>query len=167
MATIHKGILDARVAARNRVHQLAKDNLPSIIAALTPFIGKHVQLFSGRFSAKVMAALPQSVFDPAIDYDAGSWIYQCHYGFGVTFRLGEQYDFQERPGRSCTTYAEAAFVIGEINGLTLTKTCEPYDIRSDYTAEEVFRLRNEHKASVLAMQAAQNKLFHFGTFDMH
>lgn len=157
---IHNTQLEAKVSARNRVHQLALEQLPAMLAACAPFVGKQVQNQTGAINAKLKAVLPESNGHP--DFQ---WWYECtRYSLRVNFKVCES-SKSRHPGMQFASYAECSATIGDIEGHTLTKLCNGQKFQTDYTVSEVQLWRKEAEQARAKAQEAEHKLAHFGQYD--
>jgi hypothetical protein len=168
MSTIHATQLAAKVAARNRVGKLALEQLPNMISALQPFIGKKVLNQGAVISAKVRAALPDypQPEDGGCAGFSDHWYYRgSKYSISVEFRTCESY--RTTLGNECVTYAEESFTIGEIEGdsWNLKATRNGQTAKTSWTVEEVQGLRVKVQKAQDDLYDAQAELWPFEMFD--
>ena len=167
--TTHNDALDAKVAAKNRVHRLAMATVPAMIAALQPFIGRKVLKADGTLCKAVRDALPRDNC-AGKGASADQWFY--HAG---SYYLHVQFEVNEcNQGRLCrdgSRYGESwqranvTVCLAAIEDGVLTSTSNTETWRTDYTREEVEKNRFAFEAAQSAKEAAEYALAGFGTHD--
>jgi hypothetical protein len=162
--------LNAKVRAFNKVNARANELHGELVAMFRPFVGKKILTQSG-FIAKLkpqIDALRERESHPGrgrFQLYTGS----SHYTLSFVLKAWESYQGEEHGG----SYAEAYLHLGELgknsNGLPedhlASLTSEPLALRSDYSADEVRRLREEAKQAEERAREAQSALHPFGQYD--
>ena len=161
--TIHSNPLDAKIAARNAVHAAALEYWPKLRVALCPFVGKKITTVSGRLTAKVLAALPESGAGRAQPTPVHLWYQASSYTLRVTFEVCEC--SAGRHDCSIAQYAETCIPLGDIKDGVLTDLIAPYDLRTDYNADNIRELREQVQTVRNELQTLENCLVHFGEHD--
>lgn len=149
---IHSTSLAAKVAAFNRANTEANRLAPLYRAAMQQFIGLRVTTASGEYLAKV-----SKVFPVASD---GVQVFSPHKGCFVVKTC-------ERYAEHSCIYAEAyfyAFSIGP-DGTANEPQSEFSPLRTDYTSEEITRLRAIAEQAREAARQAENACAPFGEYD--
>lgn len=152
--------LEAKVAARNAVNALALEMTPKMIEALKPFVGQKILNQGNVLSAKVKATLPATEHTPERQF----WYTANQYSVWVNFKTctcsaGNQPDY------TVASYAEQAFLIGDVEGHTLKSVLNSQSARTDFTTEEVRKAREAFKAAQSALDDARSALCGFGEYD--
>lgn len=152
--------LEAKVAARNAVNALALEMAPKMIEALKPFVGQKILNQGSVLSAKVKAALPPT----EATHERHFWYSPSEYGVWAHFKTcicsaGNQPDY------TVASYAEQAFLIGDIKDHVLTGIRNGQTARTDFTTEEVRKAREAFKAAQSALDDARSALCGFGEYD--
>lgn len=157
--------LEAKVAARNSVHEILKVWGPKFLEAARGFQGKQIRLASGARSAKWNKAVTALIEQVGGSFQC--WVETTWYSLRVCFKVSRTYPLKQAD-HSGAQYAEASLNIGGLNGGMLFEvpTYESLDgLRTDYTAQEVLKLREEHKAADEVRRQLESKLCHFGHHD--
>lgn len=167
--TIHPSVLDAKVAARNRVSRLAKAQHPAMLAALAPFVGKKILNQGATLCAKVRAELPKDNC-AGQGASADQWFYTVS-----TYNLRVQFQVQECAKKKLEWHsenwprAEASVHLAEITNGVLLKLADPATclghLREDYSAVGVLAARERLNAAQKALDAAKDELHGFGEYD--
>ena len=160
MSDYRSNRLAARVAARNAAHQMVNELRPKLRAALRPFIGRQVIKADGDLMKVVFAAvdpiLPERKASEYAWFDKSSYILRWAVQACRTVN-GE------------TAYADATVYVGRLDeqtGQTLIEIHEDDgDLRADYTADEVLRLRDDWKKKQAIADNAFSALWPFGDSD--
>lgn len=155
--------LEAKVAARNQVNELANRLSPAIFEALKPFIGTKCFNQGAAISQKLRKALPElpNTVEASARYTTGHG-----YDLSVIFKTSTMYP--DRWGQHhCASYAEETVYLVEIQGTIAEKLYEFQRRRTDFTADEVKTARAELKEAQGAVSRAQSKLYLFGEHDNH
>lgn len=160
---MHATALDAKVAARNRVHALALAHWEEMREALRPFIGRKVQNVGGDIAAKVKAVLPTG--------EGWEGLHRMHYEATSYSLRVSLHTVESGPGMCGRTdyqiahYAEVSLHLGSLDKGVLTELGQIYPLRTDYTAAEVQRWREELDAADKAKREAEYRLVLFGQYD--
>ncbi len=152
-----KTVLAAKVEARNKLNKNILEQVPKLIEALKPFVGKKIKLATGGFTKTIQVCFPSGTVDDVQFFLSSSSRYSVYAHFRTSVNT---------PTR--TVYAENEVAIGGMSdGQTLEKVCEflPVYYRTDYTEGEV----TEHRASVEYHEDKarhhEHALTHFGRHD--
>jgi hypothetical protein len=158
--------LSARVAAQNRANWLAIRFHADLIERFRPFLGqKIIKNGNGwpQLTKKVAAAIGEIADEPGAHVSLVSVQYSLRY----EVRVNRDYDAGPRlPGQgSRTTSATAGIWIGSLEGDILAKLGDAPQLRDNYSADEVRRLRAEYNELRDKASAAKSALEPFGEFD--
>jgi hypothetical protein len=150
-------ILAARIKARNRVNQLANELQEKLIKDFTPLIGKKVVNADNYLSEKFKKLKPYVAVQEAQFYQQAS-----EYSLGFIVKVSEQIS-----GNDCgCVYEEAHFYVGNLSNCVLTKVYNgASDRRTNYTVEEIIKVREFAEQKREEARQAENALCGFGTYD--
>lgn len=159
--TAHSSALAAKVAAYNRVGQVANEIAPALFAAIAPFYGQKVLKADGVLTQKVRDALnpflPTRGAFPSFDV----WLSSGRgYSLTVTVKTCETFNGN-------AFYAEATIYLAKITG-TIAEQWDgaPFSpFRTDYNADTVRELRKAYEVARKAANEAESALFPFGEYD--
>lgn len=154
-----ESILDAKIGAKNWVNTIALANIPMMLEALKPFIGKRATNQSGAISENVKKHLPQDPNTP----DCSWWYSGSDYSISVRFKTCVTYAGTR--GDYYAKYAETVVTLAEVHDHAITKLITDHKLRTDYSAKEVLDARDELRAAKSAVARAQCNLEDFGEFD--
>lgn len=156
--------LEARIQARNRVHQEILERAPMMIEALRPFVGKKVRNVTGCLSDKVTKALPESVNQSGLV--CVMFYYETtRYCIRVCMKVSQ--GWVDHHG---CVYAEASHTLADLDEQTgdLKNVREfplPEYFRTDYTAAEILEKRAAYDKAKEAANHAEYALAFFGRYD--
>jgi hypothetical protein len=158
--------LSARVAAQNRANWLAVRFHADLIERYRPFLGqKIIKNGNGwpQLTKKVAAAIGEIADEPGAHVSLVSVQYSLRY----EIRVNRDYDAGPRlPGQgSRTTSASAGVYVGQLEGDILNALTEPSQLRDNYSADEIRRLRAEYIELCDKASAAKSALEPFGEYD--
>lgn len=143
--------LASKVNARNQVNALSNEKQLAIRTALLPFIGQKVRLKAGGTTAKLDAALA-----PFVSNDRCARIWFCVRCYAIEARFEVVVD---------GTRQEYGCDLGRVENNVLTQLRDQQALRTDWTAEEVEKAREDALAAREAMHTAEFAFRHFGTHD--
>jgi hypothetical protein len=148
----------AQVKATNRANAEAVRLYPLLVKAVAPFVGQQVKKATGELTEKFKKALPE--FDGGGGNKVQVYRQQSDYSLAWVVKTWEH----ESP--FTVTYAEAVVYVGEIHCKTLTKLTEKApQLRTDYDAFEVARLRKVYEEKRKEADEARSALYPFGEYD--
>ena len=169
--------LAAKVAAQNEANETANSMYQKAVDAITPFLGKKICKDDGGLLEKVKAALPEVTGNQ----NEINGYYSTGHGYNLTINIrAYAASVSTRPGFGQHSFTgEAVLYIAEIRDGALTKICEPYIRRTDYTETEIQDARRvfeearkvfEEARKVFeearsALSNAQSNLHGFGEYD--
>jgi hypothetical protein len=145
MDMIYGDKLAAMVAARNRLHDAAREQLPAMLAALAPFVGKKVaSTTSETLLEQVKKALPESPCKPKLH-----WFYVLRYGaVRVVIKVMEAYFAGYDHADTVATYAETSLHLGEVDKSgVLVRLTTGHKFPEHYTVDQVLGFREQLKAA--------------------
>lgn len=153
--------LEAKVKARNRVHEELLKRTPAILEALAPFVGQKVQNATGLICEKVKKVLPELPNSVAVS----AWVNASKYSVRVEFKTCEGIN----GGCGCC-YAEQSFTLGELESdsgvlKSVSDNPAPEHYRTNYNTHEIETLRTELEAAENAKRFVESKLNYFGKYD--
>lgn len=153
--------LAAAIASQNEVNRLVNEFAPKLRQAMRSFIGKKVINADGSRTKAVGKALEGIL--PEITTKFHYWrSSDLQYVFYIN-------TFYAYPGEThgSSIQKAAAFHIGKISNTNILESVEEKDpqLKTDYKAEDILKLREEHRAAEKALDEIRSKLSHFGTFD--
>lgn len=166
----HATVLDAKIAARNRVNKLAIATIPTMIAALQPFIGKKVLNVGPALCQRLKDALPKDNCGGK-GASADQWYYSpSSNSLYACFSVSEcAAAMKPDKWRSYPTdtweQATTSALIAEFKDGVLIKAGCGQTWRTDYNREEVERDRAAYDTAKKAADEAESRLEHFGTWD--
>lgn len=152
----HATNLAAAVAARNEVNTQANERFPSIIEALTPFVGATVCKVDGTLFKKVKEALP--VFESSTGFGSSCW-YSTGHGYSLVLNLKTCHGVQPN---GCV-YAETTLYLGDLQNGVLTRLYDAPNFKTDFTEDFVIQARLAVRAAEEILSAAKSKIYYFGT----
>lgn len=144
--------LSARVIARNRANANAMALYDLLSKVFAPFAGQKIKKVDGTLLAKVQASFPKITFS----------FYRYRSNYSVCYVAKECQSLSD--GNSCV-YEEATVYIGDVSNGVLVKLYDRPELRTDWTVEEVQKLRIEAEKAKEAARKAESKLLEFGTHD--
>lgn len=148
--------LIAKVAAVNRCHAAAKELFPQLVAIFTPLVGQKLEKASGGLLQKIRALLPEFPNTQQLQ------IYRSSSAYSLTWNVKT---CELTPPNGCV-YHEVGVYVGSMSNGILTSVSENLsELRSDYTVEEVLRLRANYTVLKNAAQNAYGLLSDFGEYD--
>jgi hypothetical protein len=159
----HDPRLLIKVEAVNACHAESNRLFPILIAAFAPFVGEKIMLAAGGFTKKFKESWPELPNTPKLSvYISNSG------GYNVIANIKTCYTApNENPRYSdhCYYHPHSLYLAETTNGV-LTKLYEKQDgLRTDYTADEVCRLRKDWEEKKRLADAAHSRLLHFGEYD--
>jgi hypothetical protein len=173
--TIHSSRLAAKIAARNAVHQLARDWAPKLAEVLRPFLGKKVLLQGGAKAAKVKEAFVAAIPEQFNGRNGAGriWIAAGYSCLRAEFECGAGWKGPDWRGyeREGWEPAEVDVTLGETgrddNILQKVFEFRPDQFRTDFNAEEVLSARVSLKAAQEALGEAKGNrcISYFGEYD--
>lgn len=147
----------ARVRARNAVNRVANELQKEAIAAFTPLVGQKILKQDGELMKKYADLAPNvSVGTPGTSVQV--WRPHSDYSLCWVARVCETVD-----GRSY--YGEAYFYVGRLDKGVLIELHKADERRTDYSADEVVRLREECREAKEVAREAEGKLHPFGEYE--
>ena len=147
--------LAARVLAVNNANRYAKEMYPKLVAALRPFVGKQIEKAVGGLMKKVQDALPEFVHTVPMSV----YRYASNYSLVWVMKACESV-----PPNGCM-YHETSLYVGHLSNGVLTEFYDAPVLRTDWTVEEVERLRTDYKAAQALADKAKSALGPFGEYD--
>lgn len=159
----HARHLEAQVEAVNKANAEANRLQRLFIEAFRPFVGKKILTHGG------LAQQPKQVVDSLLPpWKADGYTTPTTYRNSSTYTLSFTVKIWIAKGDT-GSYHEATFYVGDLDGYNLKnvfeETKDRIALRTDYTVEEVRRLRRELDDAEKAFRAAQSKLSPFGRYD--
>lgn len=155
--------LEAQVAAWNKVNARANELAVTLADAFRPLLGKKIIVNGGGLMEKYKHLCPprqNAISEVGVDACHSNNLFSLHWHV----KASERY-FNAR-GDTFTCYAETSVSVGRIADHILTEVETPCtDRRTDYTADEVRRLREEVEAAEKAFHQAENALSPFTRYD--
>lgn len=150
-------LLSARVKAVNRANECAKQLYPVLREVFEPLVGQKVLTADGSLMKRIKDKLPElpNTGRLSVHFNCGT------IGHLVGFTINT---CENVPPHFCT-YHNIGLYIGWVRDGILTELAEPFDGRTDWTAEEVLQAREEYKAAQKAAEQAKSKLGPFGEYD--
>jgi hypothetical protein len=148
--------LAARVRAINKANAYAIELYGQLAAVFAPLVGKEIQKNGGDLLAKVaklMPVLPNR-------HDLMVYYHRSNFSLGWTVKTCEMIE-----GTHTCTYHETTVYIGELDGHTLTKLCDPFTARTDYSEAEVRANRKAYEDAKKIADDLHSKLYPFGEYD--
>ncbi len=163
---LYPSALAARCAGQNEINALANRLVPLYRDALRPFLGQPIEKATGGLRAKVKEVLdpitPECVTDGYTTPHA--WL-STGSGYSLTLNVKTCKAFDRgTQGQGCH-YEEIAIYLADLNGLTLSRFYDFTPGRTDYTPEEIAKLREAHKIARDAADKARSALHPFGESD--
>lgn len=152
--------LEGKVAAQNRVNQLAMDCYAKAIEPLKQFVGQKILKVDGSLLEKVKKALPEL---PVLQ--CNRIFYTCQHGYNLRIAIDESIYAMRRSGVGGTYYVEASAYLCNIRDGVLTELYPKPELRTDYTHEEILMARKDLETAKAAMSLAQSRLQGFGEYD--
>lgn len=146
--------LRCRVAAVNRGNAYAQELYDRMTTVFTPFVGQQILKKEGGLMAKVEKALGQ------LPHGGGLMVYRYNSQYSLVYVV--KTDVCE-DGHAY--YAETSVYIGELENGKLTKMTPYSERRSDYTVDEITRLRKVYEEAKKAAEDAKGALHPFGEYD--
>ncbi len=156
----HASHLAARVAAVNRANAEANRLFPILAAAIAPFLGKKVVTAQGDRTQAFRKAL-----DPLCEL-SGAQFPQAFVsvlgGYTVTLEVRTRESYGDH---SCT-YHDTAIYLGALRDGVLIERQNSFEpLRTDYSADEVARLRIAAEQARDTAREAESACNPFGLFD--
>ena len=148
--------LTCKVGAINRANAYGKELYALLTPIFAPLVGKQILKVDGSLLAKYAALVPK------FDYSHALHVYRhtSDYSLAWTVKTCEPL-----PPTSCM-YHEAVVYIGDLSGQTLEKlSIHPFDLRSDYTVEEILLKRLDFEKAKKVLDEARSALYPFGEYD--
>jgi len=169
MTQPHDTVLEAKVAARNKVNALALEMAPKMIATLAPFVGKKIVNQTGGLSAKAKACLPNDNCTNGAQF----WYRANNYSVDACFKVceiskGRLYgqEFNGEVSQDCIgSYAEQSITLCVVDGLNCERLGPEAHLRTDYSVAEVQAARIALRAAQNALDEARSNLSGFGEYD--
>ena len=144
--------LAAKVAATNRANKNAIALYAAFSAAAKPFIGQKIFKADGELTAKFKAALPALPF----------YFYQSRSNYSLLYIAKES---ESIAGDCGCIYAESYAYIASVTLGTLVQLHDAPNLRTDYTVEEIAKLREEIEKAEEIVSKLKSKLNPFGMYD--
>ena len=148
--------LVARIKARNRAGEIAKELFPQFVAIFKPLVGQKVCKVDGGFLKKILDQLPANDYrdaDPTVMYYRHTSVYTV--SFTVKACASD--------GQGGCAYEEVTVYVADLsNGVVADKEYAPPDCRTDYTAAEIERLRIVYKEKQKEADQALADLYPLG-----
>lgn len=166
----HKNTLSAKVAAINRANAEVKRLFPILNAAFAPFIGQKVVSKSGDVLKTVSKAMPALPNMPGLQV----WLKTGNTGVYVNVKTWESSPCVSVMGNpmagEVASYHETGFYLCGIDvqdWQTARAISQDWvkELRTDWSAEEVTKLRSDYERAERAASEAKSALHHFGTHD--
>jgi hypothetical protein len=147
----------AKLTAKVKATNAANKNAMALYAAFTPiaqaFIGQKIFKANGELTAKFKAALPSSLFS--------FHFYRMQSDYSLVYIAKES---AQVDSSSCL-YAEAACYVGSVTTGTLIQLHDAPNLRTDWSVEEVAKLREECEAAKELARKKESALSTFGMYD--
>ena len=158
---MHKTLLEARVAAKNRANKYANELYPLLRAVFEPYVGKSVHKVGGQLLAKVKAKIDELNL-PNPWCGGGVSVQHCSYGWSISFTVKAT----EKWGDKCVT-EDAGVYVCHLDGQygPIKSFYEPTDERTSYEVEEVLVRRAKYERLQKAADYAKSELAPFGEYD--
>jgi len=162
--------LEAKVAAVNRVNSHALACYSRVAEVLQNYIGKKVLLASGQLASNLKKDLDALQLSEGFP-ESGGWpsgavsvVVGSSHGYTLKLDLKTCYEVD---GRGCV-YADAVVYVGDIEHHQILKAIMPPPeakyFRTDYTADEVVRLRKAYQDAKDAEARARSAVEPFGMY---
>ena len=151
-----RAALDARVEARNLANSEAHKLSAVLAEAFGPLVGTAVTKNDGGILHKHMHRLPDFAYSRGLSYYRHSSNYSLAWVVKVCVSIG---------GQEGCVYEEAVVYVGKMDGNVLTHLEEPFEGRTDFTAEEILEKRVALEAARDALDDARSALCPFGEHD--
>jgi hypothetical protein len=158
--------LEAKVRAVNKANAYAQDLWPKLRDYFAPYVGQKILKANGDLLAKVVAGMPDF---PKADNVQLVYKMSSRYSLGWVVKVCESSPSLHpaaRPTDSIAHYWESSIYVGDIEGDRLVKLYghPPYG-RTDWTADEVAKAREEYKLAEALAREAKDKFHIFGDYD--
>lgn len=153
--------LQAKIVARNRAGEVANELYPQFLAIFKPLAGQKVCKVNGEFIKNVAKQLPPSRYynqEPSVMY------YRNRSDYTVSFTVRTC----ASDGQGSCAYEEITVYICDLdNGVIRPdgRWYDPPNCRTDYTADEVKRLRADYEEKKRIADEAHSALYPFGEHD--
>lgn len=148
--------LACKVGAVNRANAYSKEIYALLNPIFTPLVGKQILKVDGSLLAKYAALVPK------FEYSTDLHVYRQRSDYSLAWVVKT---CEPLPPGSCM-YHEAVVYIGDLRGQTLEKlSIHPFDLRSDYTVEEITQKRLNFERAKKELQEARSELYPFGEYD--
>ncbi|MAG28105.1 hypothetical protein CMI47_21475 [Candidatus Pacearchaeota archaeon] len=158
-----KAQLAARIVARNRANEVANQLYAEIIGIFRPLVGQKIVKVDGSLLGKIKDQLPKWDFPddkfpkPTVMVYKGSSTYTLSFTVKTCAQV---------IGEGCCTYEECTVYVCDLDGQNVgERIYDPPNARTDFTADEVNRLREEYKTKKKAADEAHSALHPFGEID--
>lgn len=153
--------LAAAITSQNEVNRCVNEFAPKLRQAMRSFIGKKVINADGSRTEAVEKALDGIL--PAV---TAKFQHQRMPDLQYIFYVDTFYAY---PGETygSSIRKSASFYIGKVSITNILESVEEKDpqLKTDYKAEDILKLREEQRAAEKALDEIRSKLGHFGTFD--
>ncbi len=150
--TIEK--LEARIKAVNTANATANNLYTQLAQTFTPLIGQQILKQNGDLLLKIENKLPPLPNTTKLR----AYYRKSNFSLNWTISANEQSDTN-------THYHETTITIGELNGLVLANITPPHIQKTDYSVEEIERLRKAYTAAKKIADTAHSALQPFGEHD--
>ncbi len=155
--------LKARIIARNRANEVANEVYRELVEIFRPLVGEKVLKADGQFLAKIAKLLPDwnARYDTASDKSTVQ-VYRYSSDYSVVFVVKTC----QSNGEGGCAYEECSVYVADLNGTSVgEKISDPPNARTDFTVDEVLRLRANYAVKKVAADNALSALFPFGEND--
>jgi hypothetical protein len=142
--------LDLLVKAVNRANKTANELYPVLFNIFAKLVGCKLDKVDRTFLKQVEKLLPKFPCTPREHI----FRHTSDYSLAFTVKVCEI-------GENACEYFETTVYIGEMRNGELIKLTDPYIRKTDYSVEEITRLRAEAKAAKDAYEEAKSKLYPF------
>jgi hypothetical protein len=144
--------LEAKVAAVNRCHEYAAQLYAKLTQFFKEYEGQKVVKVDGCLLAKIADKLGE------IEKPLGINAWRKHCSFSLTYGVSASVT-----SNGIAMYHETSFSVGQVDNQVLTKVYDrPYNLRTDYTVEEVLAKREAYKQARIQADNCLSDLRDFG-----
>lgn len=152
-------VLEARVRGVNAAHAYASTLTPLLRERFTPLVGQKVVKNDGTLLAKFAGLLPE--FPNGVKLHVYKHV--SAYSLAWTVKTCEV-DVVDGTGHAY--YYETVVYVGDLaNGVLTSIERHPCTLRTDYTVEDVVKVRKEFEVARKVFEDARSALYPFGEYD--
>ena len=148
--------LDVRVEGVNLANSIANELQPKLIEAMRPFLGEKVETLAGPLTKKVSKVIDAIELPNTVRCH----VYRNHSNYSLFWTVKTCLDLNGH-----AYYHEVSMYVGNLRDGVLESLYEPNVLRTDYTAEGVYRAREAYKAAKKIADDAHSALHPFGEYD--